>query len=238
MRPVHDQPPSERPSHGRQALAVLAGGLCVTAAAAIWALITGSFDSTTQRVLATAVAAAVATLSGLAGATVLERDDRRHELGQATISVSAIALLLGVVLIWIPTAEDSTAFIRLFGISIAALTACTHASLMHSRLRPDDPDAVRLLTWSAVGAASAGALLISGLLLLATGAVGTGVWRLLGILVVIAVLSTLLTPLARKLASITRSNGSGDPVPANPPDRRDSPGPPKPSLMLGRRTAS
>src|SRR3981081_2688618 len=142
MQPHPDHPAERRSPHARQAGAVLACGLCITAAAAIWALITGSFDSTSVRVLATALAAALATLSGLAGANLLGCDDHRARIGRATIAVPATALMLAVTLIWIPTAEDSEGIARAFGISVAVMIACAHASLMYGRLRPDDGDSV------------------------------------------------------------------------------------------------
>jgi hypothetical protein len=189
-----------RSSPARRAGGVLAGGLCVTAAVAIWALITGSFDSTSARLIGSALAAALATLSGLAGATVLGRTDRQHALGQATIAVSGIALALAAALIWIPTAEDSETIARAFGISLTAMIACAHASLMVSRLAAEDSAAVQTLTKLAVGSASLAALLMSCLLLFVSGGVASGVWRLFGVLIVIAVLTTLLTPLARRMA--------------------------------------
>jgi fucose 4-O-acetylase-like acetyltransferase len=170
---------------------------------AIWALITGSFDSTSARLVGSALAAALATLSGLAGATALGRTDRRHTLGQATIAVSCIALALAAALIWIPAAEDSETIARALGISIAAMIAGAHASLMLSRLAAEDASAVQTLTKLAVGSASLAALLMSCLLLFVSDGVASGVWRLFGVLIVIAVLTTLLTPLARRMAPTT-----------------------------------
>jgi hypothetical protein len=202
----HPDPPSQRrSSNTRRAGMVLAGGLCVIAAVAIWALITGTIDETSARVIGSAVAAGLATLSGLAGATALGRGDGRHSLGQATIAVSGVAFLLAVVLIWVPSAENGDVVARGFGISLTAMIACAHASLLCSRLHPSDGRAVLTLTKIAVGSASSAALLMSSLLLLATGGVASGVWRLLGVLVVVAVLTTLLTPLARRLEPDTTS---------------------------------
>ncbi len=206
MRPHHDRHSGRHSPHARQVGAALAAALCVTAAVAIWALITGSFDSTSERVLASAFAAAVATLSGLAGATVLGRADRRRVLGQATIAISGIALLLAGMLIWLSASADSEIIPRAFGISLAAMIACAHASLMYGRLRSHDGDGARVLTRIAVASACSAALLMSSLLLFVTDGVASGVWRLLGVLVVIAMLTTLLAPLARRIAPSTSPN--------------------------------
>jgi hypothetical protein len=222
----------------RQAGAVLAGGLCVTAAVAIWALVTGSFDETSVRVLASALVAAVTTLSGLAGATVLERSDHRRALGQATIVASGIALTLSLTLIWVRTALDSDLIARAFGISLAAMLAGAHASLMYGRLRPEDGRAVVTLTRVAVCSASIAALLTSCLLLFVTGDVASGVWRSLGVLVVIAVLTTLLAPLARKITPHRNSGAAADATSTSEPERSSNPRKqPTNQLMLGRQPA-
>lgn len=238
MQSDHDQIRPARSPRLRQAGAVLAGVLCVVAAVAIWALVTGSFDDTSVRVLASALAAALATLSGLAGATMLERADHRRLLGQATIAASGIALALALVLIWVRAAPDSDVTWRAFGISVAAMFAGAHASLMYGRLRPEDGRGVVTLTKVAVGSASIAALLTSSLLLFVTDTVGSGVWRLLGVLVVIAVLTTLLAPLARKITPDSNSGAATDATPASEPDPSPKPGKrPTNPLMLGRQPA-
>jgi hypothetical protein len=82
-------------------------------------------------------------------------------------------------------------------------------------------------------------LVTSSLLLFATGHVASGIWRLLGVLLVFAVLTTLLAPLARKL---TNSREPGQPADASaesaPSHRERAAGPPTRSLMLKGQTAS
>jgi hypothetical protein len=116
--------------------------------------------------------------------------------------------------------------------------AGAHASLMYSRLRPEDGGAVVTLTKVAVASASIAALLTSCLLLFVTGEVASGVWRLLGVLVVIALLTTLLAPLARKITPDSNSGAAADGTSASEPER--SPDPRKRhtnELMLGRQPA-
>jgi FtsH-binding integral membrane protein len=222
MKPQPTSGPERHTTHAQRALAVLAGGLCLTAAVAIWALIAGSFDSTSARLVGSTLATAIATLSGLAGATALGRSNHRHLLGQATIAVSGIALALAGTLIWIPAAEDSQLTARAFGISLAAMTACAHASLMRSRLVPNDGDKVQVLTRIAVVSASGAALLMSCLLLFVSGEVASAIWRLFGVLVVIAVLTTLLTPIARRMTPARGPGGPEDTTPPSPTRHRDN----------------
>jgi len=199
MSPTTDPQQSSRSSKtARRVAAVIAGGLCVAAAVAIWGLIVGRFDATSARVLGTALAAALATLSELAGATALGRGGPRSALGRATIVVSGVALILALVLIWVPAADSDSMF-RVFGVTVTALLACAHGSLLYGWLRPSDARGVVALARIAIGCAWTAALVVSGLLLFAHGTIAPAVWRLLGVLVVIAVLATLLAPLARRM---------------------------------------
>jgi len=205
--PTTDPQQSSRSSKtARRVAAVIAGGLCVAGAVAIWGLIVGRLDATSARVLGSALAADLATLCGLAGSTVLLRGGPRSALGGTTVAVSGVALILALVLIWVPAADSDQMF-RAFGVSVTMMLACAHGSLLYGWLRPSDDRGVVALTEIATGCASTVALLTSGLLLFAPHAtVAPGVWRLLGVLVVIAVLATLLAPLIRRMG---RPRGPG-----------------------------
>lgn len=195
---------SRRPSVVRNGLRVLAAGLCLAAAVAIWALIAGSFDETSLRVLLTGLAAALCTLGALAGAAALRLESRARLVGGVTIGLSQLALVLALALIWIPEATDGEALIRALGISIALLLAGAHASLLLPRSSGVDTRAVRRLRQAAIVCATSSALLVGGVFAAADGPVASGIWRLLGVLVVLAVLNTVLVPLARKLARDAR----------------------------------
>ncbi len=196
---IHSKSSRSPKTARRRVAAVIAGGLCVAGAVAIWGLILGRFDATSARVVGSALAADLATLCGLAGSSVLLRGGSRSVLGAATIALSGVALTRVSVLIWVPAA-DSDAMFRAFGVTGTMLLACTHGSLLSGWLRPSDARGVVALTQIATGCASTVALLTSGLLLFAPHAtVVPAVWRLLGVLVVIAVLATLLAPLTRRV---------------------------------------
>ncbi len=183
----------------RRAGKVLAAGLCTAAALAILVLITGSFDEVDARVLASEFGLVLGTLGGLAGSVVLQSKGPRRRLGQVTIAVASLALALAAVLIWVPGALDSDFLDRSLVITSAAMLACAHASLMYSRRRCEDSSMIRAMTRIAVGSTSSAALLTGCLMVFATRDPGGGVWRSLGVLVVIAVLTTLLAPLARRI---------------------------------------
>jgi hypothetical protein len=162
-------------------------------------LITGRFDDTSVRVLLTGLAAALCTLGGLAGSTSLRLKGRERWMGEVTIGLSQLTLLLALVLIWIPDANDGDALVRAFGVTSALSLAGAHASLLLSRLSRSDARAVHRLSRVAIVCATSAALLVSGLFAANDGPIASGVWRLLGVLVVLALLNTLLVPLARKI---------------------------------------
>lgn len=183
---------------------MLATGLCLAAAVAIWALIAGRFDETSVHVLLTGLAAALCMLGGLAGATALPRKNRARRVGEASIGLSQLTLVLALALIWIPNAADSDTLTRALGILSVLTLAGAHASLLLSRLNDFDTRAVHRLSQGAIVCATSAALLVSGVFTASDGPIASGIWRFLGVLVVLALLNTLLVPLARKIARDAR----------------------------------
>jgi hypothetical protein len=75
----------------------LVTGLCVAAAAAVLALVTGSFDETDTRVILTSIGFAIASATASSGAAArLRPSAAMHLLGTATLvaSIAAFVLLL------------------------------------------------------------------------------------------------------------------------------------------------
>jgi hypothetical protein len=200
---------------------ILAAGLCLAAAVAIWALITGSFDDTSVRVLLTGLAAALCTLGGLAGSTALRLKNPDRRVGEVTIGLSQLTLMFALALIWIPSAIDSDTPSRALGLTSVLMLAGAHAALLLARLRRSDTRTVHRLTQAAIVSATPAALLVSGLFAASDGPVAPVVWRLLGVLVVLALLNTLLVPLARKITGETQ-HPTGD---AAKPSARSTPRP-------------
>lgn len=207
--------PTPHPDHAssviRHGVLVLAAGLCLAAAGAIWALITGSFDDTSVRVLLTGLAAALCTLGGLAGSTALGLKSPDRGLGEVTIGLSQLTLLLVLVLVWIPDATDSETLARTLGITSVLMLGGAHASLLLAGLRRSDTRTVHRLTQAGIVCATSASLLVSCIFVASDGPIALGVWRLLGVLVVLALLNTLLVPLARKLTRVLQHpTGHGD----------------------------
>jgi hypothetical protein len=204
--------PVQRPAHPssmvRRGVQMLAAGLCLVAAVAIWALVTGSFDDTSVRVLLTGLAAALCTLGGLAGSTALRLEGSHRRVGELTVVLSHLTLVIVLAVIWVPGATGSDALVRAWGVTSALVLAGAHASLLLARSRRLDTRMVHVLTQAAIACATSSALLISGVVTASDGPVAPAVWRLLGVLVVLAVLNTLLIPLARRVARNSRPPGA------------------------------
>ena len=178
----------------------LVAGLCVAAAVAVVAVLTGSFDDTDWRVIASSLGFSVFAAAAAAGAAVRLRPEAWAEpLGGACVAASASAygLLLGG--LWVAT--DADGLWRAFGIAALAALWTSHAALVLRSRRPDDGALVRRLARLSIVSlgveASAGVLALLGLLddLDAEPAA-----RVLAALVVVTVLSTSLPPVLRKLA--------------------------------------
>jgi hypothetical protein len=133
------------------------------------------------------------TLTGLVGATVLDRTDLRRALGQVTILLSAIDLGLTLAAIWSQPVSEAVA--RGLGMTSILLPACVHACLVLGRLRHGDSRVVRALSSVTVSCATLAAAAGAGAIALGSGPVEPAFWRLLGVLVVLAVLTSLLVPI-------------------------------------------
>jgi hypothetical protein len=203
--------PSTHPADSsvvRNGARMLAAGLCLAAAVAIWALVVGRFDDTSVRVLLTGLLASFCTLGGLAGSTALSLEGRIRRVGEVTIGLSQLTLVLALALLWIPDATDGETLSRALGVTSVLALAGAHASLLISRLKGRDTRAVHRLSQAAIACASSAALLVSGVFVVSEGPVASGIWRLVGVLLVLAVLNTLLVPLVRKVARDTPRHGA------------------------------
>jgi hypothetical protein len=175
----------------------LVGGLCVSAAVAVVALLSGSFDDVHWRVIGTSLGFSVFTSTAAVGAALRSRSDGRlRRLGNATAGVSLAALVLLIAALWI---EDVDALWRGFGIAGLGALWTSHASLMLGALQPGDSPAVRRL--SVVSAVTLGIETSVGVLALLdvlTDVSDAGA-RILAALIVVTVLTTVLAPLLRRM---------------------------------------
>lgn len=140
-------------SIGRYAGWALVTGLSVAAAAAVLALLTGSFDDTDWRVILTSVGFAVTSATGSAGAGArLRASDALHLLGTLTLLASIATFVLLVGGLWTDMDEWGGEDVwRAFGCVAVLSVAGAHACVMVGARRRTDGEAIRLLTLASLG---------------------------------------------------------------------------------------
>ncbi len=174
----------------------LVGGLCVSGAVAVIALLSGSFDEIHWRVVGTSLGFSVFTCTAAAGAGLRDRSDERlRALGLATIAASIAALVTLIGGLWI---DDVDWLWQAFGVTGLAALWTSHASLMLGALRPADSPAVRRL--SQVSAVTLGIETFAGVGAILGMDVGEGI-NVLAALIVVTVVTTVLAPLLRRMRS-------------------------------------
>jgi hypothetical protein len=193
----------------RLALWALVAGLCIAALVAIVALVSGSFDDTDWRIIATSLGFSVCSATAAAGEALRrERGGARALVAGVTVAASAAAWLLLLAGLWIY--EDSEGLWRACGCFALLALAGSHASLVLRSMRPADSDAVRALCWTSVATgaidSTAGVLGISGVI----EGVDEGVVTVLAVLLVILLLTTALPPILRRIAGPQRPPMSRD----------------------------
>lgn len=182
----------------RRALSyALVAALCVAALTAIGAILTGDFDETDGRVLATSLGFAVFSATAASGASLRWRaEDGLRALGAVTMALSGAAFLILVAALWLD--GEDTAW-RWFGALALAALAGSHASLVAGGGRAADGAAIATLARTSIVLAlvdaGAGIAAISG----AVDEVDGGYAQLMAVLVILLLLSTALPPILRRL---------------------------------------
>ena len=179
----------------------LVGGLCVSGAVAVIALLSGSFDEIHWRVVGTSLGFSIFTCTAAAGAALRTRS---HEglrlLGMATVAASLAALVLLFGALWV---DEADWLWRGFGVAGLAALWTSHASLMLGALRPGDSPAVRVLSQISAFTLGIEAAVGVGAILEVITDVGEVAPRMLAALIVVTVLATVLAPLLRRMQSTT-----------------------------------
>ena len=191
----------------RRAGWALVGGLCVAAAVAIVALLAGSFGDTEWRVVGTSLGFSVFSSTAAAGAALrLRAAPWARMLGGATAAASLLAFVLLAAVLWLENdGGDGEELLRAFGVAGLAALWTSHASLVLRPARRTDTPAIRWLSATAVVSlgvdTSVGVLAILG----ALDEVDSDPFaRALAVLVVVALLTTVLIPLLRRLGRPAR----------------------------------
>ena len=128
----------------------LVTGLCFTAAAAVLALVTGSFGDTDARVILTSIGFAIASTTASSGAAArLRPSERLQLLGSATVLASVTAFVLLLAGLWTNMDDwGSEEVWRAFGCIAVLGVAGAHACVLLGGLTSRDTEAIRLVTFS------------------------------------------------------------------------------------------
>jgi hypothetical protein len=189
-------------------------GLSVAAAAAVLALLTGSFDDTDTRVILSSIGFAVASATGSSGAAArLRPSEGLQLLGTATLLASAAAFVLLLAGLWTSMDEWGEEGVwRTFGCVAVLGIAGSHACLMLGALRRRDTEVVRLLTLSSLGLAAFDTLAVVLPLAGLVDDIDEPWPRIFGAALVLLVLTSVLPPILRRMQPAARpapsANGS------------------------------
>jgi hypothetical protein len=184
----------------------LVTGLCFAAAAAVLALVTGSFDDTDGRIILTSIGFAIASATASSGAAArLRPSEGLQLLGAATLVASIAAFVLLLAGLWTNMDDWGPEGVwRTFGCVAILAVAGSHAGLLLGALRRGDPPVVRLLTFSAICFAAFDGLAV---ILPLAGLVDDidEPWpRIFGAVLVLLVLTSVLPPIVRRMQPAAR----------------------------------
>jgi hypothetical protein len=177
---------------GQILVRVVVVGLCLTAAAAITALLSRHLDSTGWRILATTSAISFFGLLSVPVGTLLERG-RATTLARMSGGLTLVTFLVTLVVIW---AHWTAGLGKTWGVLMTLATATAQACAVEARRRDNDTPAVKGLAAGSV---------VTGAVLAALGVVGIlgeidngGYFRLLGAVAILDVLLIVVAAVLRR----------------------------------------
>lgn len=192
----------------------LVGALTVAALTGCAALLSGSFDDTDWRMIATSLGFALCSSAAASGELLRKRSGPGKQLlGGATVVSAVATFLLLTGLVWID--DDSDGLVRALGVLALTTLCASHASLMIAGRRPGDSDTVSALTTASIVLGSVEGLLGASAIIEVAEA-DEGYAQLSGVLVIALLLTTVLAPLIRKLGTPASGTRLAD-TPRSPP---------------------
>jgi hypothetical protein len=191
----------------RSVLLALAAGLAIAALVAIVAIVTRSFDQTDLRVVATSLGFSIFSALGAVGARTERRATAFGALGTSTTAGAGLSFVLLLVALW---GNDAPSVLRGFGTVAVATLAGSHACLVLGARRANDSSLVAGLTVASIASASIDALLGGLAITGVTTRVNSNYVRLLAVLVIAVLLTTVLPPILRRLSTPADQEPVGD----------------------------
>lgn len=181
-------------------LKALIVSVIAAAVAGIITLLLGSLDEIGYKILITTATIGVYSIISLCCLTVSE--SRYTIWGAIGVVAASIALLLALFVIWLgdsnleilPTIFQCLLVFVIIGVSIA------HQSLL-LRIIDRTASLARSLTWVTIAIISTVALMLVFPILLSNFNLGDSYWRILGVLAILDVLGTIVTPITNRVAA-------------------------------------
>lgn len=196
----------------------LVAGLCIAAATAIAALVSGELDDTHARVIATSLGFGVFSALGAAGETLRRRaPGALAAVGAGTVGAALLAFVLLCLAAW--AGDDSDTLWR--SCATCALLALwgSHASLVLRARRHEDSALITALVVTSILAAGFDTLVAVAAVLKIRDDVGEDFLRFVAVVLVVMLVTTALPPLLRRVAgpSVTaRTDAFGRPAADTP----------------------
>lgn len=199
----------------RAAIVALIASISITAVVGIAVLLTGQFGETQGRVLLTTLLVAGFSTVALCHLAVVARPVRA--VGFAGLAVSAVALVLGVVLVWTPWdasySDALDAAWRGFGVSSIIAVSLAHANLLLLLAGRRHPF-VRIAMAVTLAAVAVVALLLMLPILsdweIPGAEYADAYWRWFGVIAIVDALGTVVLPVLGLLIR-DRPAGAGEP---------------------------
>jgi hypothetical protein len=192
----------------------LVAGLCVAAAVALLALLSGSLDDTDWKIVATSLGFSVFSSTAAAGGSLRLRPAAwAQAVGLATLAVSALAFVLLGAALWAD--EGGDALVRGWGVAALLALWGSHAAVVLRPLRPSDSMAIRSLSAASIAALGLDTWIGVLAILDAFGdTMSDPVQRVLAALIVLTLLTSALVAILRRTAPKPRPTARAAPAPA------------------------
>ena len=177
----------------------LIGGLCVAAAVALVALLSGSMDDSDWKIVGTSLGFSVFSASAAAGGSLrLRHVSWAQKVGLATVIASGSAFMLLAAGLWIDS--DGDGVWQAWGIASLMALWGSHASVVLRPLRTSDTTAIRWLSGTAIVALGIDAWIgVFAILGVFDDAASDPMQRVLAATVVLTLLSSALVVILRRL---------------------------------------
>jgi peptidoglycan/LPS O-acetylase OafA/YrhL len=173
-------------------LRAVVGALCTTAAIAVVVLLSGSFDDTSWRILASTSAVSFFGLLAAPAGVLLERD-HAVLLARTSAALTGASFVLTLVVIWSSWSDDLG---KAWGILLTLAAAAAQAAAVESRRRDTDGTTIRRLV--AASMLTGSLLAAMGVLAILTEIDDGGYYRLLGAVAVVDLLLIVLVAVLRR----------------------------------------